>query len=181
MPKTPTVAAPQQILLQLCRSRFTIAKSDRVFTDMKRTALRSLTLFAIVAAVTGCQAGPRFAWWKHDKTPEDSSAVARSAKPTLPSAQSKPEAVAIAGLTPATPPSSSNLAAAASPAGGNGCHARRSIGVDSRDVRRDVGQRAIRDLSDRQSGRQAGHDPQREIGNSKLANSGGHGSTENGC
>jgi hypothetical protein len=88
---------------------------------MKRTALPSLALITIVAVVAGCQTAPRFAWWKHDKAPDDSSAVARSASPSgnpaLPSAQTKPEAVAVAGLTPAAPPSSTNLAAAGSPAG----------------------------------------------------------------
>ena len=46
------------------------------------------------------------------KAPDDTSAVARSAAPALPSAQSTPQAVTIAGLTPAAPPSSTNLAAA---------------------------------------------------------------------
>ena len=59
----------------------------------------------------GCQSGPRFAWWKHDKAPDDTSAVARSATtPTLPSAQATPQAVAVAGLTPAAPPSSTQSA-----------------------------------------------------------------------
>lgn len=79
---------------------------------MKPTALRILVLVAVLTAWSGCQSGPRFAWWKHDKAPEDTSAVARSAKPELPSAQSKPQAVAIAGLTPSASPSSTNLAAA---------------------------------------------------------------------
>ncbi|MFO0790569.1 MAG: hypothetical protein U0805_14025 [Pirellulales bacterium] len=82
---------------------------------MKRTAIWSIAL-AVVVAATGCQTVQRFAWFKRDKAPEDSSAVARSAKPELPSAQSNPQAVAVAGLTPAAPPSSTNLAASATPA-----------------------------------------------------------------
>jgi DNA segregation ATPase FtsK/SpoIIIE, S-DNA-T family len=115
MPNNRTVAAHQFDLPQLRRN--SRAKDHSAFTDMKRTALRSLTLIAIVASVVGCQTTSRFAWWKHEKPSEDTSVVARSATPALPSAQSKPEAVAVAGLTPATPPSSSNLAAAGAPVG----------------------------------------------------------------
>lgn len=79
---------------------------------MKFTALRILALVAVLTSWSGCQSGPRFAWWKHDKAPEDTSAIARSAKPELPSAQAKPQAIAIAGLTPAPSPSSTNLSAA---------------------------------------------------------------------
>jgi hypothetical protein len=75
----------------------------------------TLVTIATLAALSGCQSGPRWAFWKHDSAP-DSSAVARSAEPTLPSAQSTPQPVAVAGLTPAAPPSSANLAAANSPA-----------------------------------------------------------------
>ena len=84
---------------------------------MKQTALRTLALIAVLAAVSGCQSGPRFAWWKHDKAPEDTSTVARSATTPLPSAQATPQAVAIAGLTPAASPSSTNLAAASGATG----------------------------------------------------------------
>ena len=115
MPNNRTVAAHQFDLPQLRRN--SRAKDHSAFTDMKRTALRSLTLIALVASVVGCQTTSRFAWWKHEKPSEDTSVVARSATPALPSAQSKPEAVAVAGLTPATPPSSSNLAAAGAPVG----------------------------------------------------------------
>src|SRR5690348_3546565 len=72
-----------------------------------------ITIAALVA-LTGCQSGPGWAWWKHDSAP-DASAVARSAEPKLPSAQSTPQPVAIAGLTPTAPPSSANLAAAGAP------------------------------------------------------------------
>src|SRR5687768_16854955 len=89
---------------------------------MKRTTVPTWVLVFAVAAVAGCQSGPRFAWWKNDKAPDDTSTVARWASPTgkpaLPSAQTKPEAVAVAGLTPATPPSSSNLASAGTPMSG---------------------------------------------------------------
>ena len=101
--------------------------------------------------------GPRFAWWKHDEAPEDTSAVARSATTPLPSAQSTPQAVAIAGLTPATSPSSTNLAAAGPtgatatpPASGDArCFdaAGRAIGYDSSHVVDDRRQRTARRLS----------------------------------
>jgi hypothetical protein len=80
-------------------------------TPMNSKATRTLLIFTALTALAGCQSGPHWAWWKHDTAP-DSSAVARSAEPKLPSAQSTPQAVAVAGLTPATPPSSTNLAAA---------------------------------------------------------------------
>ncbi len=82
---------------------------------MTQNAFRSLFTLAALMALSGCQSGPRWAFWKHDAAP-DASAVARSAEPKLPSTQSTPQAVAIAGLTPAAPPSSTNLAAAATPA-----------------------------------------------------------------
>ncbi len=78
---------------------------------MRVKTIRILALISALAAFPGCQTGPRWAWWKHD-TPPDSSVVARSAQPVLPSSQSTPQAVAVAGLTPAVPPSSANLAAA---------------------------------------------------------------------
>src|SRR5262249_7769495 len=82
---------------------------------MTLKAVRTLITIVILAALCGCQSGPRWAFWKHDGAP-DASAVARSAEPVLPSAQSTPQPVAIAGLTPAAPPSSANRAAAKSPA-----------------------------------------------------------------
>ncbi len=85
---------------------------------MKRITLGSWLLFAVLAVVVGCKSGPGFAWFKREKAPEDSSAVARSAKPALPSSQSTPQPAAVAGLTPAAPPSSTNLAAASTPATG---------------------------------------------------------------
>ncbi len=80
---------------------------------MRLTAIRALTIFATLIAMSGCQTAPRFAWWKREKAPEDTSVVARSAAPPLPSTQSKPQAVSVEGLTPAAPPSSANLAATA--------------------------------------------------------------------
>ncbi len=115
MPKAHTVAALQPEPPRLRRVRRVEATDHRAFTAMKRRAIRSLTLVAALAAVTGCQSAPRFAWWKRDKAPADASVVARSATPTLPSAQSTPQSVAVAGLTPVAPPSSTNLAAAAGP------------------------------------------------------------------
>ena len=122
MPKTRTVAALQPEPPRHRRVQGVEATDHRAFTAMKRRAIRSLTLVAALAAVTGCQSAPRFAWWKHDTAPEDASVVARSAAPALPSAQSTPQPVAVAGLTPAAPPSSTNLAAAAgsTPAGATG-------------------------------------------------------------
>jgi len=80
-------------------------------TAMNSNVARTLMVLVSVAGFSGCQSGPRWAWWKNEKAP-DSSVVARSAQPALPSAQSTPQAVAIAGVTPAAPPSSTNLAAA---------------------------------------------------------------------
>ena len=124
MPKTRTVAGLQPEPPRLRRVRGVEATDHRAFTAMKRRAIRSLTLVAALAmaAVTGCQSAPRFAWWKHEKAPDDASVVARSATPALPSAQSTPQPVAVAGLTPAAPPSSTNLAATAgsTPAGTTG-------------------------------------------------------------
>ncbi len=81
---------------------------------MKRTAIRTMVLVFVAASLVGCQSGPQWAsslaWWKHDVPPEDTSAVARSAAPELPSAQTTPPQIAPA----AVPPSSANLAAAAS-------------------------------------------------------------------
>ena len=109
MPNTRIVAA------HLCDSsrRRRAARSFRHGMEMKRTVLQVAALTFVAIAAAGCQSGPRFAWWKNEKPPEDTSAVARSATPAQPAAQSKPEAVAIAGLTPAASPSSMNLASTA--------------------------------------------------------------------
>jgi hypothetical protein len=114
MPNTQSYAAPR-----LNHSANVGAEANRspkcpgLLSSMKRTTFPSLTLLAVLIAATGCATSSRMAWWKKDiAKPEDSSAVARNAKPTLPSTQSTPQAVAVAGLTPATPPSSTNLAAA---------------------------------------------------------------------
>src|SRR4051812_7155990 len=77
---------------------------------MTRKPIQMLMVAATMAAFAGCQSGPSWAWWKHDKA-ADASAIAKSNEPALPSAQSSPQAVAVAGLTPAAPPSSTNLAA----------------------------------------------------------------------
>ncbi|MCI0334181.1 MAG: hypothetical protein L0228_13265 [Planctomycetes bacterium] len=80
---------------------------------MKTTTALAMTVAAVLAATSGCQSGPRWAWWKTDAAPTDTSAVARSAEaPQLPSAQSTPQAVTPTGLQPATSPSAANLAAA---------------------------------------------------------------------
>jgi hypothetical protein len=79
---------------------------------MKFTTTHALAIAAVLSASVGCQSGPRWAWWKTDKDAADASAVARTAAPTLPSAQSTPQAVEPAGLQPAAPPSSANLASA---------------------------------------------------------------------
>ena len=110
MPTTRTVAAHQS---DMSRRRRRAAKLFRHGIEMKRTALHVMALATVAVAAAGCQSGPRFAWWKNEKPPEDTSVVARSATPAQPAAQSKPEAVAIAGLTPAASPSSMNLASTA--------------------------------------------------------------------
>jgi hypothetical protein len=79
---------------------------------MNRTALRSLSLLATLAAVVGCQSAPHLAWWKQDKVAENSAVAATSKTPALPSAQSSPSPVAIAGVTPgATSPATAMAAA----------------------------------------------------------------------
>jgi hypothetical protein len=78
---------------------------------MKSTPACTWIVLTTFVALAGCQSGPRWAWWKRDSA-VDSSVAARTAEPTLPSAQSAPQPVPIAGLTPAAPPSSNNLAAA---------------------------------------------------------------------
>ncbi len=96
-----------------------------------RFFVRTMIIAGIAAGVLGCQSGPhwpqKFAWWKHDTPPEDTSAIARSVAPAtpastvaktapaLPSTQSAPEAMAAAGLEGATPPSATNLAATKAP------------------------------------------------------------------
>src|SRR5215212_2666944 len=121
MPKIPKDSFHRQFRTQLIRAFIGRSAPNRPSsTLMTLKPVRSLITIATLAALSGCQSGPqRWAWWKHDSAP-DASAVARSAEPTLPSAQSSPNAVAVAGLTPAAPPSSANLAATNSPAVGTG-------------------------------------------------------------
>lgn len=84
---------------------------------MNRSFLRCLMFALTVIGLAGCQSGPRWAWWKRDQAPADSSAIAGAAvPPVLPSSQATPTAVAGTGIQPATPPSSANLAAAGSTA-----------------------------------------------------------------
>lgn len=89
-------------------------QAGRIYRNMNAIAVRTLAIAIVLAAVTGCKSAPRLAWWKRDKAPEDKSLVARSAAPSLPSAQAKPQVPHVEGLTPATPPSSANLTAATS-------------------------------------------------------------------
>lgn len=79
---------------------------------MRLIALQVLSIAAVVIGLAGCQSGPRWAWWKPKEASEDKSLLARSADPTLPSAQSTPQVAEAKGLQPAAPPSSTNLAAA---------------------------------------------------------------------
>lgn len=97
-----------------------------------RFFVRTMIIAGIAAGMLGCQSGPhwpqKFAWWKHDPAPEDTSAIARSvaplspdatvakSAPPLPSTQSTPQAMTAAGLEGATPPSMANLAATKPPA-----------------------------------------------------------------
>jgi hypothetical protein len=83
---------------------------------MRSSSVRNLIVFAAIIGMVGCQSGPRWAWWKRDAAPDDTSLVARSAAPALPSAQTTAEAVGTPGAEPAAPPSSFNLAAAQAPA-----------------------------------------------------------------
>ena len=116
MPNIRNVAARPCDLPPLRVVRRTAANDHRIYRVMKRTALRTMTVVAVLAAVNGCKTAPQLAWWKHEKPPEDSSAVARSAAPALPSAQSTPQAIAMAGSTPGSvSPTSPNLAIAAKP------------------------------------------------------------------
>lgn len=82
---------------------------------MSRSVVRPFVLAVVVAGLVGCQSGSRWAWWKRDAAPQDTSLLARSAAPPLPSSQAAPHAVAGAGMQMATPPSSANLAAAGAP------------------------------------------------------------------
>lgn len=116
MPKIRKDSSHQHFRMPLFRARNGRSASlGPSSTPMNSKALRTLITIVAMAALSGCQSGPHWAWWKHDAAP-DSSATARSAPPALPSAQTTPQAVAVAGLTPAAPPSSANLAAAAAPA-----------------------------------------------------------------
>jgi hypothetical protein len=80
---------------------------------MTRQAISTLVIASIVTAGSaGCQSASRWAWWNRD----DSTSVAQSTAPTLPSAAATPQAVEVPGLEPASSPSAANLAAAQSPA-----------------------------------------------------------------
>jgi hypothetical protein len=79
---------------------------------MRVKAVRALCITAVVAGLAGCQSSPRWAWWKPKEAAEDTSLLARSAAPALPSSQSTPQVVESGNLQPAAPPSSANLAAA---------------------------------------------------------------------
>lgn len=58
---------------------------------MRFRAIRTLLIGLLAAGVVGCQTANRFAWWRHDNAPEDSSRLARSAAPALPSSEATPE------------------------------------------------------------------------------------------
>src|SRR3954452_2371907 len=121
MPKIPKEPSHRQFRMRLIRAPIGRSAPNRPSSRlMTQNAVGKLITIVALAALSGCQSGPqRWAWWKHGAAP-DASAVARTAEPTLPSAQSSPQAVAVAGLTPAAPPSSTNLAATSSPAVGSG-------------------------------------------------------------
>jgi S-DNA-T family DNA segregation ATPase FtsK/SpoIIIE len=101
MPKSFTVAS----LLRKPQS-FHVANipptASRAAKVMKRIPLRTTSLLAAAVAVAGCQSAPKFAWWKQDKAAENTAVAATSKPPALPSAQSTPQAVAMAGSTPST-------------------------------------------------------------------------------
>jgi hypothetical protein len=70
-----------------------------------------------ICMLVGCQSGPRWAFWRHD-TPENSSLVAKSTAPVLPSSQSVPQSVT-ATNAPATAPPSTNTIVGATPPSAN--------------------------------------------------------------
>ena len=86
--------------------------SSRDCVNMRSTTIRALAIATALIGMTGCQSGPRWAWWKTEDLPADTSLVARSAEPTLPSAQTTPQVPTADGLQPAASPSTANLAAA---------------------------------------------------------------------
>src|SRR2546430_853375 len=53
---------------------------------MRLKANQILMVVAGLAAFSGCQSGPRWAWWNHNKA-SDASVAAHSTEPALPSAQ----------------------------------------------------------------------------------------------
>ncbi len=55
--------------------------------------IQTLLILFLAAGLSGCQSGPRWAWWKQESAPEDTSLVARSAAPALPSTQATPQAL----------------------------------------------------------------------------------------
>jgi hypothetical protein len=90
-------------------------KGSQVMSSrINRAGLVALAIFALV----GCQSGPRWAWWKHDTSPENASLVARAA-PMLPSTQSVPLSATAAATPAATAPPSANSIAGAMPPSAN--------------------------------------------------------------
>jgi hypothetical protein len=85
---------------------------------MTPPAIHKLAIASIVTlGLTGCQSGPRWAWWKHPDGAGNTSAVAQATAPVLPSQEANPQPVDVPGLQPAASPSAANLAAAQAPAG----------------------------------------------------------------
>jgi hypothetical protein len=89
---------------------------------MRCSHVPTICVALTLAVAAGCQSAPTWAWWKRDK-PVESSAVARTAAPDLPSSKATPQVVAGTGISPATPPSSANLAATAPATGAAGSSA----------------------------------------------------------
>jgi hypothetical protein len=82
---------------------------------MSSRANRARFVVLAIVALTGCQSGPRWAFWKHDTTPENASLVAHAA-PALPSTQSVPQTATVAASpVTAVPLSASSIAAATPP------------------------------------------------------------------
>ena len=84
---------------------------------MRLSAIETVMIASMVAGLAGCQSGPRWAWWKHDRVASETAVAESAAAPSLPSEGAAPQAVAVAALEPVASPSAANLAATGVPTG----------------------------------------------------------------